>query len=169
MRIALDTIGRTGRDVSITTADDWAEQAVTAALDSCPTVLEGHIEIAQPHRDQVDVTIDVQVSAPASCDRCAEPTTLDVHARSQLRYRPLTEQADDAELATEELDVGWYADDALDLATVLSEAVALAVPSRTTCDDAEACDARTDAMLAKQRPTSDVGHPGFAALRTINE
>ena len=169
MRVTLDSIGPVGRDVEVSSTDAWAIDAVSAALDSRPSVLEGQIQLAPPRQNLVDVSIDVVTSAAVHCDRCGEPAMLEIRVESDLLYRPMTEDPEDRELGSEELDVGWYVDRSLDLAAVLAEAVALAVPSRKTCKDVDACEARTDAMLAKQRPTGDVGHPGFAALRTISE
>ena len=169
MRVTLDSIGPAGRDVAVSASDAWALEAVSAALDSQPSALAGQIQIAPPRQRLIDVSVDVTTTATVHCDRCGEPATLDLRVESDLLYRPMGADGDDRELASEELDVGWYVDRSLDLAAVLAEAVALTIPPRKTCKDAEACEVRTDAMLAKQRPTGDVGHPGFAALRTISE
>lgn len=169
LRIALDTIPRSGRVVGVDIDAEWATTSVAEALDATPSTLTGQIDIAQPVHKRVGVEVDVRVTAELACDRCAELTILEVHASNQLQYKPLPSDVDDAELQAGDLDVGWYTDRALDLGDVLAEAVTLSIPARITCKDAESCEARTNAMLAEQRPTSDVGHPGFAALRTISE
>ncbi len=170
LRIPLDSIPAHGRIVDVGLADEWALAAVAAAIESSPSTMGGQVEVAPLRQQRVKVGVDVHLSANTSCDRCAEPMILDLHAAHELHYKPLPDDVDDdAELEESDLDVGWYSDRSLDLGAVLQEAVTLSVPVRITCKDAEACETRTEALLANQRATSDVGHPGFAALRTINE
>ena len=85
----------------------------------------------------------------------------------QIKYLPYAEHAEgETEIEAQDLEVGWYHEGHLELAAVLSEALALALPSRTVCNDSTACDARTQALLdqAAEELGGPKGHPGFAAL-----
>jgi uncharacterized metal-binding protein YceD (DUF177 family) len=68
-------------------------------------------------------------------------------------------EADD-ELEEEELDIGWFHDGELIAGDVLSEALALNLPSRVVCEDVASCDA-----AMKQSVSGDLAstHP-FSVL-----
>jgi uncharacterized metal-binding protein YceD (DUF177 family) len=69
---------------------------------------------------------------------------------------------DEIRLSEEEMDVGWYAAGAIEVGDVLSEALALALPTRVTCSDDAACDARTASLLTAE---VDPEQSPFAVLR----
>jgi uncharacterized metal-binding protein YceD (DUF177 family) len=176
LRVPVDTIPRTGRTIQLNPGAAWAKQAVAAALDAEPATLSGRLEIAPPAKGtgRISVQAVVALSAEVVCARCGEPVHVELDTTADLAYIPRRAEEKDAsadddaiELAEEELEIGWYADEELDLADVLQEVVALALPPRYTCTDTAACDARTEALLAAARPAEETGHPGFAALKKL--
>jgi uncharacterized protein len=71
----------------------------------------------------------------ASCDRCLGPVEIPVKSDFDLFYRPLQSIAkeEEIEVPTEELDVGFYSGDGLELADVATEQVILSVPMKVVC------------------------------------
>jgi uncharacterized protein len=84
--------------------------------------------------DDVDVMGRIQASVPQLCGRCAESVTSQVTADVNLRFAPKPERADDAELGRDDLDTDFYADDRLDLASVVETETTVAVPMKPLCD-----------------------------------
>ncbi|MBA2322244.1 MAG: DUF177 domain-containing protein [Deltaproteobacteria bacterium] len=153
MRLVVENIAATGRTVTFALKDDWAHAAAASALEYEPTSLSGRLEVTPPEKSRVEVAVHVEVAADRVCDRCGEPVRVEVAADVPLAYipavaTPAKEDADDEPLDEAELDIGWYEGGELDLGQVLSEAIALQLPPRIACADVEACDARTEALLA---------------------
>lgn len=170
MRIAVDTIPRTGRQVSLDLQTDWVREAASAALDAGPTSLAGRAELTPPGRDgRVTVSVGVQLAADVPCGRCGEPFRFELATEASLDYVPVPGSPEEGEVELEEteLDVGWYTGGELDMGDVLREVIALAVPPRYTCADRSACDRRTEALLAQAREGEAPGHPGFAVLKNL--
>lgn len=71
----------------------------------------------------------------ASCDRCLEQMTIPVEHDFDLPYRPMEEIAreEDVEVGEDELTVGFFSGDGLNLADVVREQVLLSVPMKTVC------------------------------------
>jgi uncharacterized metal-binding protein YceD (DUF177 family) len=163
VRIVIDTIEAGGRRVAADRSDGWAVQAARRALDGEPGALGVDLlfELRGP-MVHVTGTVAAQVSVP--CDRCGEPVALAVSGPVDLAYvRQEQPVHGEMELHPGDLDVGWFSGEAIDAGDVLSEALALALPSRTVCTDTEACDTRTRALLSEVEAGSP-GHPAFAAL-----
>lgn len=169
MRIPVESIPRTGRTVEVDLGLDWARDAAAAALELVPATLSGSLALSPPQRGVVTVQVRLRSAAEATCDRCGEGFALDVDASSDLAFAPAGEQREDdeVELGSDELELGWYEDGALDLAAVVQEAIALALPARYTCPDAEGCDDRTRALLEASRAQDAAGHPGFSVLKNL--
>jgi len=169
LRIPVDSIPRAGRTIEVGLDLAWAREAAAEALELDPTSLVGSLELGAPQRGVVTVVVRLRAEAGATCDRCGEGFSLDVDTRADLSYAPAGEarEDDEVELEDDELELGWYDDGALDLAAVLQEAIALALPSRYTCPDAEGCDDRTRALLEASRAQDAAGHPGFSVLKDL--
>lgn len=172
MRIAVEGIPAAGRLVEFSLHDAWALQAATRSLDATPQALEGSmlLRIASKRQGLVRVEGDVKAEAPADCDRCGEPCGMHLSEHFTLLYAPEERGGEsfdggEIELSVDDLDLGWYAQGEVDLADVLREALALALPARVTCADQAECDRRTDQLLAAHaaRP----GHPTFEALKGL--
>ena len=71
----------------------------------------------------------------ASCDRCLGAVDLPVDRDFDLFYRPLKTIAkeEEVEIPAEELEIGFYSGDGIELADVATEQVILSVPMKVVC------------------------------------
>lgn len=70
------------------------------------------------------------------CDRCLAPLRETVDKEISLRYEPATAaEPAEAELDAADLDVDYYAGEAIDLRAVLTEQVVLEIPMKVLCSD----------------------------------
>lgn len=172
MRIRVENIPAPGQRVNAGLDAVWARDAARDALDALPTELSASFAAGAPKDGRVTVRLDARAAVPAVCDRCGEDVTLRVESSSTLDYLPVPPPVDpesdeaEVELEEDELDVGWYTDGHLSLADILTEALALELPSRILCEDEASCDARTEALLASAKSGPE-GHPAFAALKNL--
>ena len=166
MRVALTDIPAAGRLVRLDSHTEWAATAARDAVDGAVRVLSGELRLTRGDADTIHVTGQVHVDADRSCDRCGEAVTLTLDASVDLAYAPVVagdDAGDETELHQDELDLGWYDGGGIEVAAVLCEALALALPSRTLCADVAACDARTNALLESNRTETSP----FAVLRGL--
>lgn len=172
MRVRVEAIPAAGKTVVAGLEDGWAREAAAAAVDAEPEALEARLRILPVKKGRVTIEVTARATHPATCDRCGEPLSHVVETEVALTYLPTGEDVgrrdDDegVELAEDDLDLGWYEDGSLVLADVLTEALALATPSRTVCEDTAGCDARTESLLAEAKRDTG-GHPAFAALKNL--
>ena len=148
MRIPLDQIQGPGKAVTGTAADAW----VTAASKTVrgtpgeptqdPHETEGaeYAEIDWKVRrvgERFRVTGPMELRLKCACDRCGSSTVLTISGHVvQLYEAPGTKRdASDVDLDHSELEVGWHDGQAIDLETVLMEALALLGPDRVRCED----------------------------------
>jgi uncharacterized protein len=70
-----------------------------------------------------------------TCDRCLGPVDLPVERDFDLFYRSLQTIArqEEVEIPADELDVGFYSGDGIELADVVTEQVILSVPMKVVC------------------------------------
>jgi uncharacterized metal-binding protein YceD (DUF177 family) len=165
VRIVVADIQSSARRLQAGLSDAWAVRAVEVALEAAPTALAVDL-LFQERGGVVFVTGEAKVETSRICDRCGQTMALALSGDVDLKYVP-TESRDsgEVELAAGDLDIGWFADGVIDAGDVLSEAIALALPSRVVCTEVEACEARIEALLGGgQAPT---GHPGLAALKDL--
>jgi len=166
VRISLDTLPAGHASWSFTAQDAWAKQAANFALDSELTSFEGTLDV-RVSDDGVLVTGQVRAQAPGICERCGVELTRMIDVPVSLRYvaEPKIED-EELELEVEDLDVGYH-DGSLDLASVLSEAIALAAPARTECEDASSCDERTQTLLNTHGRAGDEHASPFSSLKGL--
>jgi uncharacterized metal-binding protein YceD (DUF177 family) len=174
VRIAVDELSNKGRTVPFSLEDVWARAAVAEALDGSLQALKGEVRI-QRASPGVKAVVDASAVADRTCDRCGVGVALAIHAEEELLFLPAGMEVDDdeTELEADELDVGWYHDDSLNLADVLSEAFALNLPMRITCtvaategNEAEAEAACTARMSPAAAGDDRIGNP-FAVLSKL--
>ena len=69
------------------------------------------------------------------CDRCTEPTEIGVERDFDLFYRAMETIAHDeeVEVPADELDVGFYAGEGVELKDIVTEQVLLAMPMKVLC------------------------------------
>lgn len=135
MRIQLDSIPDDGLDVHADAATPWAVSAVEIALGAAPDALRFDLRVSRID-DHVRVRGEGETSAELACDRCGDPVRLTLSGPVDLYYAPESYlKGADSELGEDDLDIGWFDGEALQLADVLSEAVALWAPDRVRCGD----------------------------------
>ncbi len=135
MRIQVENIPDQGLQVSAGLSEAWAQKAVALALGEDPEELEIAVKVERLG-DHVRVSGRASGAAVRSCDRCGEPVRLRVGGPVDLYYGPqaLADEGD-AELSADELDIGWFDGESLELGDVVTEQFALWAPSRVRCSD----------------------------------
>ena len=164
MRLTVDKIDDSGKTVDIALDTPWAVEAVQAVLEVSAVALNGRLQVHPPVCGTVRVRARWSLEAERDCDRCGSTFLHALEGDAELHYVPgPIDGPADLELKAEDLDVGWYLDGELDLAEVLREAVALTMPSRVVCTDAEGCARRVEELLSP--PAANGRENPFAALR----
>jgi uncharacterized protein len=100
-------------------------QAAPLKIDATAELVEQEIHI-RGH-------LSTQLSA--SCDRCLAPVAIPVNCDFDLVYRPMHTIAkeEEIEVAADEMEVGFYSGDGIELADVAIEQVILEVPMKVIC------------------------------------
>jgi len=72
----------------------------------------------------------------ASCDRCLGAVEIPVDCDFDLFYRPMQTIAreEEMEVPEEEMEIGFYSGDGIEVADVVTEQVILAVPMKVVCN-----------------------------------
>jgi len=171
VRIVIDTIPKDGVDIDVQLDQSWAAEVASTVIEATPETLEGSLHVLDRGR-MVQVRGTVSASGQRVCERCGESTLLTVSSDVDLAYAPAEDQPQghaEIRLAPGDLDVGWYHDGALDMADVLSEALALELPARIVCADTTACEQRVQDLLdtANQGGGTTQDDGPFAALRQL--
>jgi uncharacterized metal-binding protein YceD (DUF177 family) len=172
MQVRLKRVGAAGMKIDLDLHATWAQEAAAEAMESSLDTLTGSVDVSAPLDDgRVDVRCELAMTGPSQCERCGEVTSVAIHVDSLLLFFPAGQAPDgtgDIELNRKDLDVGWYTEGAIDLSDVVREAVALGMPPRVICADADECDVRTRKLLEKAHEGVPSGHPAFAVLRNLN-
>lgn len=175
MRIDVQNIPADGQSVRLDGAVGWAADAARRALEADASELSGELLFVRAG-DGVRVTGQVRTGAVRVCERCAEEVALTFDLPVDLTYvaRDVLAAADadeetEVELESAELDVSFYDDGQIDVADVICEAIALAMPPRVACADVPACDTRTNALLAERGKAGEAGHPAFRVLKGLRD
>ena len=74
-------------------------------------------------------------SLESSCDRCLGAVEIPVSSDFDLFYRPMQSIAkeEEIEIPADEMEVGFYSGDGIELADVATEQVILSVPMKVIC------------------------------------
>ena len=77
----------------------------------------------------------VKTSIDAACDRCLGPVTIPVEHEFDLTYRPVRTIAreEEIEVSDDELEVGFYQGEGIQLTDVITEQVILSLPMKVIC------------------------------------
>ncbi len=138
MRIKVDELPEDGRDVQLGQGDAWALSAATQALDGDVSGLAAELHIERI-AEVVRVSGTAEASVTRDCDRCGGPVRVLVGGVVELIYEPTPHPAlaEDRVLHESELDIGFFDGKQLDLTDVLMEQLALWMPARVRCTDAD--------------------------------
>ena len=146
---------------------DWAAAAVGLVLEGHAERVDGELLLVA-YGDEIRVTGYIAAVVRRPCDRCAVDLVVELEGDVDLHYVPAgsREGEECGALHGSELEIGFYADGAIDLASVVGEYFALGAPARLACDvpgarvaDGESCGALKEGVEAK-KPVD----PRFAAL-----
>ena len=84
---------------------------------------------------EIRIRGDVETRIEAACDRCLGSFDFPVEHQFDLTYRPMSAIAREEEIKVtdEELDVGFYQGEGIQLADVIAEQIILAMPMKVVC------------------------------------
>ena len=113
--------------------EEWVIKAIEEGLEG--RVREASVEVSLSRHDKrVSAMVTCTIAGTCSCTRCAQDLQIALSFAETLQYDPIGEEHEtEEELDLEELDIGWYEDGKLDLATVICEVVVLSLPARIHC------------------------------------
>jgi uncharacterized protein len=140
LQIALNSIPETGKDLSLDLGAEWFGRwrEEDPDLEFTEAAIQAAVNLAKHGRD-ILVRGHLAGSLKLSCGRCLEAFTAPVAADFDLLLVPGPRAAgpEEQELAAADLDRDYYADEVVDLESILREHIILALPLKPLC--AEAC------------------------------
>ena len=91
--------------------------------------------VAELRGSEIHIRGGVATSLEACCDRCLVSVAIPVERDFDLFYRPVSTiaRAEEVELLEDELEVGFFSGDGIELADVVTEQVILSVPMKVVC------------------------------------
>ena len=91
--------------------------------------------VAELRGSEIHIRGRVATSLDACCDRCLGSVAIPVEQDFDLFYRPVSTiaRAEEVELPEDELEVGFFSGDGIELADVVTEQVILSVPMKVVC------------------------------------
>jgi uncharacterized protein len=129
MKIVLSDITEEGLNLNV-------EVAVTSGppLLLSPVRADLRIEKAGP---EVFVRGDIRAGVELQCSRCLKKFPKDITTRLNVVYHPVEELRgeDKHEIKQDELDMGFYKGDELDIGDLVAEQIILAVPMKPLCSE----------------------------------
>jgi uncharacterized metal-binding protein YceD (DUF177 family) len=148
MRIPLDQIQKPGKKVSGTAEDAWVTAAVQTVRGTPGEPTQDPHETEGALSAEIEFTIrrvggrfrvkgPILIELHSACDRCGTSTRVTISGDVDQIYEApgMERDASDIDLDHSELEVGWHDGQAIDMETVLMEALALLGPDRVRCED----------------------------------
>ena len=91
--------------------------------------------VAELSGSEIRIRGRVGTSLEACCDRCLVSVAIPVERHFDLSYRPVSTiaRAEEVELPEDELEVGFFSGDGIELADLATEQVILSVPMKVIC------------------------------------
>ncbi len=165
MRIIGHKIPEDGQNITLDDAADWAQRAANDAMEGSVQAVAGHLSLQVRH-ERLYVTGELCPAGTVSCHRCGQSVEVAHTLAVDLRYIAAEHKPEGSfELSTSELDMGWYDEGTLQLADVVSEVIALAIPMKILCEDAKDCEQRYKAFASDDEQETPASHSGFRALK----
>lgn len=126
---------------------------------------------AELHGTEIRIQGHLTTKLEGSCDRCLGKVEIPLDTDFDLFYRPLQTIAKDGEIEVpqDEMEVGFYSGDGIELADVATEQVILAVPMKVICQAecrglCPVCRANLNLVPCNCRVSTEKESP-FASLR----
>ncbi len=87
--------------------------------------------------NEIRIQGNLETRLEANCDRCLGPVEIPVSQKFDLFYRPMQTIAreEEVEIPGDEMEIGFYTGDGIELADVATEQVILSVPMKVVCSD----------------------------------
>lgn len=101
--------------------------------------VKGDAELVDHTEGAIRIRGHLSVRMEAECDRCLETASFPIETGFDLIYVPASESAGErpeAEVAQEEIEVGFYEGAGVELRDVIREHVLLSLPMRRICSEA---------------------------------
>ena len=97
-----------------------------------PLQVDGVAELAGP---DIRVRGSLKTRLSAACDRCLAPIEFQVERSFELYYRPMASIAreEEIEVPKDELGIGFFSGEGIELADIVTEQVILSVPMKLVC------------------------------------
>ena len=91
--------------------------------------------VAELSGSEIHIRGRLGTSLEACCDRCLASVAIPVERDFDLYYRPVSTiaRAEEVELPEDELEVGFFSGDGIELDDVVTEQVILSVPMKVVC------------------------------------
>lgn len=169
MKIRIEDLPPEGIEVEVAEGEPWARTAATEALEGPADSVSGRLHVMRVGTG-VHVSGRARARVARTCDRCLAPVRVEVGGVVALYYdvyRPDEEK--DVRLGVDDLDIGFYDGEVIDLGTVLSEFFALELPGRLRCGD-EAVSRLEEGECEVPRvegAAEEEGDPRFQVLRGL--
>ncbi|MEO5925915.1 MAG: DUF177 domain-containing protein [Bryobacteraceae bacterium] len=104
-----------------------------------PLKAEGKVDLVSDSLEEIRFKGHLTVDMEADCDRCLDPAPYAVDAEFELFYRPITdgygEEVKLEDLKQDEVEMGFYEGDGMELNDVLREFVLLSLPMQRLCSE----------------------------------
>jgi uncharacterized protein len=85
--------------------------------------------------DKVTISGEIEATAEFDCDRCLAAIKSPIRQRFELTYVPPIGSSDERVLGDEDLSIGFYRDDTIDVDDVVREQILLALPMTKLCTE----------------------------------
>lgn len=135
--------------------------------------VEGFCELTLLAEDQVRVRGKVKTELTASCGRCLNAFSSPVEKRFDLFYAPdpEVERKDEISLKYDDLELGFYRDDRIDIRNVVMEAVFADLPMKMVCHPdckglCPQCGADRNKTTCECRPPVDARWQALSEFKT---
>ena len=134
--------------------------------------VKGFCELALLAEDCVRVRGEVKTELTVTCSRCLSSFSRSVEKHFDLVYvpDPPVEGGDDINLKYDDLEVGFYRDDRIDLSSVMLEPILIDLPMKMVCDPdckglCDQCGINLNTSSCTCEPTTDTRWQALAEFK----
>jgi uncharacterized protein len=139
LKISLKSIPDTGKDLVLDLEPEWfaSWREEDPRLEFSQATIHGALHLSKHHKD-ILVRGHLTGELSLACSRCLEPFVTPVETDFDLLLvpRPSAADAEEEELAPQDLDQDFYVGDTLDLEAIIREQIILMVPLKPLCQEA---------------------------------